>query len=336
MRWKHALAGLASLAIVAAGTAAAQEPADLYGVWEATLGSDTITLELRPDGSGSGQEGDRVHPLRWRLDTVMQPAQLHFTIDGEQMVSLVRVDGPGRLTITEPDDRVAESFEDGGTLTFRRVADIAAEAEEEQDAQDESAAAAAEAGIPTHPDIYARLGLDISTPQTVVPAFIEAVETYDGLTVYFLLDPGAREFVWRSLVMAMDLQSLLGDVADAEGREGTLRVMREVFTHIGEETTRPGVQTSIAEPFPLLVAIFRYAAEGGLRPVPLPANPVPVFPPQFRFIGQGRTIADVTVEGDGPPAVIHLLASASGRWRVLGVTGAGPDEPHTWVLSEPR
>lgn len=115
-----------------------------------------------------------------------------------------------------------------------------------------------------------------------------------------------------------------------------MRMMREVFTHVSEETTRPGVPTSIAEPFPLMEAVFRYAAETGLRPVPLPANPTPVFPPQFRFLDHGRTVADVTVEGDGEPAVIHLLASTSGRWRVLGVTGSGGDGPYTWLLREPR
>lgn len=264
-----------------------------------------------------------MHELRWRLDTTAEPARLLFTIEGDQMVSLIRLEAPDRLVMTEPDEEPAENFEDGDTLTFRLVAGTDAETP-------------AVAEVPTHPDIYARLGLDISTPQAVVPAFIAAAEGYDGLTVYFLLDPAAREFAWRSVVMMVNLDPLMGGIADVQDRQSAMELLRDVLGRIGEETSRPGVPSSIVEPFPLLEAVFRYAAEIGARPVPLPANPTPVFPPQFRFLNDGRTIADVTVEGDGEPAVIHLLSSASGRWRVLGVTGVGVDGTYTWLMNEPR
>ena len=299
------------------------DPADLLGTWESELDGDRITVTFRPDGSGVAFEGDR-RPDRftWELDTDVSPAHLIIVTDNDRLVSLIRLDEPGVFTFTEPDETPAASFEARDTLTFRRTALI------------DGTQVEVDSPVPAHPTIYERLGLDLSTPESAAETFLTALQSYDGLTVYFTLAPDAREAMWRTM-MTMQLNDLLGYPVTGDPFDGDFRdVFDAMAAHMTEESTDPENGIMIVEPWPLLVGAIAYGAESGRPPITFIGNPE-IQTAETSNHGVQR-VAHVDVIGDGPWTAIHLVESVNGRWRVLGITQERDSQPQTWLLREPR
>ena len=299
------------------------DPTDLHGTWETDLQGDRITVTFRPDGSGVVFEGDRrPDQFTWQLDTDASPALLTIQNDDDRLVSLIRLDEAGVITITEPSQTAAPDFEARDTLTFRRTALI------------DGTQVEIESPVLTHPTIYDRLGLDLSTPEGAAETFLTALQTYDGLTVYFTLAPDAREAVWRTM-MTMQLNDLLGYPVTGDPFDGDFReVFDAMAIHMAEESTDPENGIMIVEPWPLLIGSIAYGADTGRPPIGFIDNPQ-IQPAAVSQHGV-QTVAAVEVTGDGPRTAIHLVESIHGRWRVLGVTQERDGEGHTWLLREPR
>ena len=194
------------------------------------------------------------------------------------------------------------------------------------------AAAQATADGPGRQTIYERLGLDLSTAQSAAEAFLAAVEAHDGLAVYFLLDPQSRMAIadaWRRL----NLQPLLGQEVD---RDEMLQMFDDLAAMNAEESIDGTTGYLVLDIFSAADALFRLRAQQGDSIVPLPGHPQIAGGTQFRPDEDGRQLGDVRVTGDGEDAVIHLIVSARGRWRVLGVTQGSGDDAVTWLNAEPQ
>ncbi|MCB9959325.1 MAG: hypothetical protein H6843_12045 [Rhodospirillaceae bacterium] len=185
---------------------------------------------------------------------------------------------------------------------------------------------------PGRQTIYERLGLDLSTPQSAAAAFLAAVEAADGLEVYVLLDPQSRLAIadaWRRLNLAPLL-----------GREVASEEMVQMFDDLAELNAEESIDGSngylVLDVFSMADALFRLVARQGGSIVPLPGHPQIAGGTQFRAGEDGEQLGDVLVTGEGEDAVIHLMRSVRGHWRVLGVTRGTGDGAVTWLRSEPR
>ena len=322
MRRLGLAAGIIVILCATLGGAIALEDADLLGTWEGTADGNTVTIVFHADGTGDAREvgGDGIQ-LRWRLDAGRDPAHLHFRAEGENLISLVEIDTPDRLRMTEPESTLPAGFGEARVLVFRRIA--AADGTSTRPER------------PEHPDIYARLGLDISTPLATTQAFLDAAGTYDGLAVYFLLAPQAREFAWRSAVYMMQPDIFGVEITGDDGARQTRDLFEALAPLMAEESTNPNQGFMIVEPWPMIEALFDWSAQNGRTPFTIVTDPVLAPTPTFRFLDDGLTAADVQVTGTDGTMVVHLLSSSTGRWRVLGVTQDVGGDPHTWLISEP-
>lgn len=195
-----------------------------------------------------------------------------------------------------------------------------------------AAAAQDTATEPGRQTIYERLGFDLSTPQSAAAAFLAAVEAHDGLEVYFLLDPQSRMAIadaWRRL----NLEPLLGREVD---RDEMVQMFDDLAALNAEESIDGSNGYLVLDIFSTADALFRLVARDGGSIVPLPGHPQIAGGTQFRAGEEGEQLGDVRVSGEGEDAVIHLMRSIRGRWRVLGVTQGRGGEAVTWLRSEPQ
>ena len=325
MRALQSAALAVALLLASIGTASAQDPSALVGTWVATFNEETVTVEFRADGSGTAVEaGDDPLLFNWRAEP--QDDQIRLTLDlpDGRMAAMIQFETESRFVMTEPREGEPESVKEGDTIPFVRVAEAAG---------DETPVAEQPMPAGDNPDIYSRLGLDIATPESTVAAFVAAVQANDGLGVYFLLDPAARQEVWNALRL-LDLGPVLG-VAGASGADSR-SVLEALAPYTVEEDSQPDLPFSIADAYPLLDAVFRRAAETGQYPVVLPADPM-VGEPNIAQASEGQMRADVRIDGGGAPVVVHLRRSPAGNWRVLGVThDPGGPGARTWLLNALR
>ena len=106
---------------LAVGPAQAQDRSDFVGRWE-SLDQAGLALELQDDGLGVAyQSEDQSFQAEWSVDTDVEPMRLFLTIDGETRVSLVRLDTPDSMTMTEPRSEAPEGFGDVPVLRLGRV-----------------------------------------------------------------------------------------------------------------------------------------------------------------------------------------------------------------------
>ena len=311
------------LLLVNVGAASAQEAPDLVGSWRFEAGGRVFTTEFRADGTGTLFAETGTMAFHWQAEPEGDAWRLTLELEDDVLVAKVAFETDDRFVLTDAREGAPGRLADGDTTTFTR---IAADATPEEPIA-EPPAPASGAG-----DIYSRLGLDIATPEATVAAFVAAVQANDGLGVYFLLDPAARQEVWNALRL-MDLGPVLGN-AGASGPD-SLSVLEALAPYTVEEDSQPDLPFSMADGYPLLDAVFRWAAETGQYPVVLPADPV-VGEPDIAQAAEGLTRADVRIDGSGASVLVHLRRSPAGNWRVLGVTHdpGGPDA-RTWLLIDP-
>ena len=79
-------------------------------------------MELQDDGLGVAyQSEDQSFQAEWSVDTEVQPMRLFLTIDGQTRVSLVRLDTPDTMTMTEPRSEAPEDFDDLPVMRLGRA-----------------------------------------------------------------------------------------------------------------------------------------------------------------------------------------------------------------------
>ena len=320
MRLGRAVGGAIALLVIglaaSTGAALALEPEDLYGRWEAER-EGTIAVTFHPDGTATASEGGESFAMTWSLDRTATPALLTLLVDDDRLHALVWSDAPGSFSMTEPREDPPERDAAGlETVTFHRVGPPPGGEEP--------------AGI------YERLGLDLSTPRLTAESFAGALARHDGLLIHFLLDPRARQAFLRAL-QRLDTNGLLaligGDPEDAAAADGLLDAIEP---YMAEESTNAANGLLAVDSFALTAALFRYAADHELTPVPLTGEADFSGEPSFHEDDPELVRADMPVlSADGATVRLHLLQSPGGLWRVLGATYGPADNPVTWLLTRP-
>ena len=103
------------------GIAQGQDRSDFVGLWE-SLDQAGLALELREDGVGVAyQSADRSFDVEWTVDTEVDPMRLFLTINGQTRVSLVELDEPDEMLMTEPRAEAPDGFRDTPVMRLGRV-----------------------------------------------------------------------------------------------------------------------------------------------------------------------------------------------------------------------
>lgn len=312
-----------ALAIVLwVGTALAQQPEDLVGRW-ATNGEHGVSVEFRADGTAMATEGGGSFPFNWSVDFATSPGVLTLDLEGDIAYAFIRFEGADAFGMTEPNETLPEQgMDDVEVIVFQRIgATPPAETPPEDTGE--------------LPSMYERLGLDLSTPAAAAETFARAAAAHDGLLVHFVLDPRSRGEIRQALRM-YDAEAIFAMLGGAPAGAEIEDVMAALEPLTVEESLSPDHGLMVIEFFPLTEALFRYAAEHGLTPVPLTGEDDFSADPILRIDADGLTLADLPVaRSDGSTAEVHLLQSPGGLWRVLGVSFGPEDARVSWMRTAP-